>query len=177
MLLLSEHCAIDEFTQPYVLQRLIDDVLLPGHYIADWSTADWFATKVLRPIVYSGDHDLALKVLDFSHNGCSLWHRRCGIVPFILYQKHRDTLPPDIGPRLVEAVEKCLLASPYERFTQTGCAWVLRYVLLQEQERKDAVAMIERNAVLWNAEAKNSLVEKLDKNDPLRSRILGLGKR
>lgn len=180
MLLLSEHVPLEELATATTLQRLEDDVLLQ-HCVDDWSSADWFAMKVLRKIVVSGDHELALRVLDYTqvqdttHHHNYLYVRRCGVVSFLNFEKHRDALPFDFARQLVNACEHSLLTSPTERFTQTGIAWVLRYVLLLEKEERDiAVEMIVQHGSLWTMEAKKSLTEKLGKSDPTRKQILEL---
>ena len=117
-----------------------------------------------------------MRILDFSRRGTNLWYRRCGVVCFVNYYKNRTKLPFDIGTRLVQAAEYSLLASPEERFTQTGIAWVLRYALLEPEDRDATLAMIVRHGDLWTVEAKKSLLEKLHKSDPKRTQILALGK-
>ena len=180
MLLLSEQMSPNQLATKSTWQRLHEDVLM-GNYLQDWSSADWFATKVLRKIVFSGDHSLVEQVLNLTtipnndeerHN--YTYVRRCGVVSFLGYEKKRDKLPTKFGQRLIQACEQCLVISPEERFTQTGVAWVLRYVLLQSEESKDALEMILRNGPLWNMEAKRSLVEKIPKNDRRRNQILTL---
>jgi hypothetical protein len=61
----------------------------------------------------------------------------------------------------MNAAEHCLLASPQERFTQTGCAWMLRYALTQKDDADLAIQIIARHSHLWTTEAKKSMVEKL----------------
>jgi len=174
MLLLSEKMALEELATRQTLSTLEQQVIAPGH-LNDWSSADWFATKVLRKIVFSGNHNLVEQVLNFSNAKTHLWHRRCGVVAFVhQYPKHRDKLPSDFGSKLIQACETSLLASPEERFTQTGIAWVLRYSLLESLEREEAREMIVRHGSLWTTGAKKSLTEKLGKNDPVRKQILAL---
>jgi hypothetical protein len=80
------------------------------------------------------------------------------------------------GEKLIEACQQSLLASPDdERFTQTGIAWLLRYMLVQTEDRDAALEMIVRKGHYWNVEAKRSLIEKLNKTDPRRQQILTLG--
>jgi hypothetical protein len=181
MLLLSEMMPIEELATQATLQRLEDEVLLRNH-IEDWSSADWFATKVLRKIVFSGDHRLVHQVLDYTKRNNSddldyTFVRRCGVVSFLFYERNRDKLPTNFGCKLIEACERSLVMSHEQRFTQTGVAWVLRYVLLQEADSKQAMEMILRNGSLWSTEAKKSLVKKLNKNDPKRKEILLLGRK
>jgi hypothetical protein len=150
--------------------------------LQDWSSADWFATKVLRKMVFSGDHALVEQVLNFgtipdTPEQNYTFVRRCGVVSFLFYEKHREKLPLQFGSRLIQACEQTLVLSPNERFTQTGVAWVLRTVLIQlEEESKEAFEMILRQGPLWTMEAKRSLVEKLPTSDRRRNQILKLGK-
>ncbi|KAL3905446.1 MAG: hypothetical protein SGARI_004457 [Bacillariaceae sp.] len=183
MLVLSEQMELEDLATASTLQRLERDVLLQNK-LDDWSSADWFAMKVLQKIVFADvddddDSSIAMRVLNFTNVADTadrnyLYVRRCGVVPFLDYYKHRDKLPPRFGTKLVDACEKSLLTSPDERFTQTGIAWVLRYVLLQPEEKDYAYKMIVQHGALWTKEAKKSLTEKLPKNDPRRKKILEL---
>jgi hypothetical protein len=163
-----------------ILDRLEADVLSQQHHVADWSTADWLATKALRRLVLAagaeGNHSVAQRILDYAQHGTNLWYRRCGIVSFVNYHKHRANLPSDIGVRLILAAEVSLMSSPEERFTQTGIAWVLRYALLEPEDRDATLTMILRHGNFWTTEAKKSLTEKLSKSDPKRTQIMALGK-
>jgi hypothetical protein len=187
MILLSEFCPIHQIdTAREVLDRLIDQILEPQTYITDWSTADWFAVRVLQKIAYgivgggksavndtsSNNHELALKIVNFARDGTTLWYRRCGIVTFVNYYNNRDKLPPNFASTLMNAAEQCLLASPEERFTQTGCAWMLRYALTQKDDADLAMQIITRHSHLWTTEAKKSMVEKLPSSHKLRKQIL-----
>jgi hypothetical protein len=187
MLILSEQMKLQDLATHATLQRLEDDVLLQNK-LDDWSSADWFAIKVLKKIVFSNgkrtdDNDdgsaLPQRVLNYTtianiEGRNYLYVRRCGVVPFLDYGKHRDKLPPSFGSKLVDACEASLLASSEERFTQTGIAWVLRYILLEGKEKDAAIKMIIRHGTLWTKEAKKSMVEKLPKNDSRRKKILEL---
>lgn len=207
MLLLSEHYPIEELATAGTLDRFDRDLwTADGAYssnvIADWSTADWFSNKVLSKMVFCGasrkgrgtskkragidqaiQHDIQRRVLGYaSLPRASLWHRRCGIVAFLQYRKHRDILFPDFGRRLVEACEANLTTSPNERFTQTGIAWVLRYVLATsddqhtpaKDERDLALDFVCRHGFVWTKEAKKSFCEKMAETDPRRQRIMSL---
>jgi hypothetical protein len=180
ILLVSEFLPIDcdVSLSHCILDRLEADVL-PEH-VADWSTADWFATKALQRLALTagagGDHSVTQRILDYAQHGTNLWYRRCGVISFVNYHKNRAKLPADIGARVIVAGEVSLLNSPEERFTQTGIAWVLRYALLETEDRDAALTMILRHGNLWTTEAKKSLTEKLSKSDPKRTQILALGK-
>jgi DNA alkylation repair enzyme len=88
-------------------------------------------------------YPLASRILQWSNKKhTTVWHRRCGIVPFVHHttkvvasqNKNKNKamkryLPIEFTIQLINACEQNLLSSPLERFTQTGIAWVLRYVL------------------------------------------------
>jgi hypothetical protein len=176
MILLSEKLSISKLVSEESLDRFDTDVWKDPSVIANWSSADWFSNRVLSKIVFADNNPtLVQRVLDYARlPDASLWQRRCGVVSFLKYTKHRDKLPADFGSQLIEACNDSLLISPDERFTQTGIAWVLRYVLLEPAEKEEALAMIRRHGSLWTTEAKKSLAEKLGKNDPRRKQILEL---
>jgi len=171
MFLLQFHSDGAELASARTLRSLNEQVLLPQGVISDWSTADWFALKVLESMwrYGEGNHELARQILNAARapsNG--LWHRRASIVAFVNWHKYRDKLPANFGKELVDACEANLLVSPSERFTQTGVAWVLRYVLLDPEERDYAFQVVCKHRDLWNTEAKKSLFEKLPKSHPFR---------
>jgi len=189
MLLLSEEYPIEKLATMTTLERFDQDVWLDPSIIADWSTADWFALKVLQKIVFCDKDDgeqqkqeLQKHVMGYaSRSDASLWQRRCGIVTFLQYPKYQNTDTDDdddvLGRQLVEACEANLLLSPQERFTQTGIAWVLRYVLAESREKDTsqlALNFIFRHGSVWTTEAKKSFCEKLSPSDPRRKRILNL---
>jgi 3-methyladenine DNA glycosylase AlkD len=178
MEILSNYIAL-EATSQYVLDRLETEILAAGH-ISNWSTADWLAGKVLSKIVFAPGGEHVRRVLDYSRKpNSNLWYRRCGVVSFLKYRKHRESLSKNIkhfGHKLIRSCEACLLASPQERFTQSGVAWVMRYVLVEEQESAEAMEMVVRNAKFWSADARKSLVEKMKESDPNRKKILSLGR-
>ncbi|CAB9516362.1 Protein prenyltransferase alpha subunit repeat [Seminavis robusta] len=177
MILLSEHYPRPLLASHETLDRFDRDLWKDPTIISDWSTADWFSNKVLGKIVFHDhvDNSLQQRVFDYAHlSQASLWQRRCGIVPFLQYHKHSDAMPPDFGAQLMGACEANLLTSPRERFTQTGIAWVLRYVLLlPSQDGQLALDFICRHGAVWTTEAKKSFCEKLPKSDPRRKKILG----
>jgi DNA alkylation repair enzyme len=122
---------------------------------------------------------LAYRVLNFTKSkNTSLWHRRCGVVPFVTCTnpKRSCQLPVNFVSRLIDACESSLLHSPKERFTQTGIAWTLRYILTNsnEQNRQEAFDMIVRHGPIWTTEAKKSLTEKLSISNSMRKTILSL---
>lgn len=161
-----------------VLDRIEQSVLEPN-LVNDWSSSDWFAVRVLKKIVLEAPEamsdEIVQRVLDYAQNGTNLWYRRCGIIPFVQYYNFREVLPSNIGQRLLQACEYSLLASPDERFTQTGVAWVLRYMLSHQTathaERDAAAAMVVKHGSLWTTEAKKSLTEKLSTTDSLAAKI------
>lgn len=205
MILLSEYMPVTDLANFDMIDKLENELFLKDATILDdWSTIDWFSIRVLQKIIYNsndtkvqqnqqesshsgsnndGNNDkshIAYRVLNFTNNATtSLWHRRCGVVPFVQYTnpKNRMKLPIDFPVDLIDACERSLLISPTERFTQTAIAWVLRYTLANSHEtnyQKYAFDMIVRHGPLWTKEAKKSFTEKLKPNDPIRTAILSL---
>ena len=181
MLILSERFPSNGtflLSSTVVLDRIEQSVLEPN-LVNDWSSSDWFAVRVLKKIVLEAPEamsdEIVQRVLDYAQNGTNLWYRRCGIIPFVQYYNFREVLPSNIGQRLLQACEYSLLASPDERFTQTGVAWVLRYMLSRQTatyaERDAAAAMVVKHGSLWTTEAKKSLTEKLSTTDSLAAKI------
>jgi hypothetical protein len=181
MILLGEKIPLSELATCAALDRLDAEIWNDHSYIDDWSTADWLSMRVLSKIALAGNSQLTERILNYTRApNSSLWQRRCGIVSFLRYHqaKHAGKIIIDnFGLRLIHACEDSLLQSPEERFTQTGIAWVLRYVLLEasSEEQEAARAMICRRGDVWTMEAKKSLVEKLGKKDSRRAQILALG--
>jgi hypothetical protein len=78
----------------------------------------------------------------------TIWHRRCGIVPFVNHihgyaifktkkkamKSNLRYLPKEFTFKLIDACEQNLLRTPNERFTKTGIASVLRFVLASSSE-------------------------------------------
>mmetsp|Transcript_35203 Transcript_35203/g.45394 ORF Transcript_35203/g.45394 Transcript_35203/m.45394 type:complete len:312 (+) Transcript_35203:126-1061(+) len=188
MIMIQEHISKDYYKSKNFLTKLLNDliehVLIPDH-INDWSTTDWFSIRVLQPIVLSnceeeeeeGDEQNVIdKILSFNEKGKTVWHRRCGLITFVNYYKHREKLPSDIGFKIIHNIDINMSKSPSERFTQTGCAWVLRYCLIQKGDQKEekqmAMKVIMKYKDIWTNEAKKSFCEKLSKTDPFRQKIL-----
>jgi hypothetical protein len=127
MILLSEKFPKNELATLKTLERLEDAVLFQNH-LADWSSTDWFCTKVLKHIVFSGNHTLSNHVLEYTNKKDTpgynyVYVRRCGVVPFLQYDKQDPTkLPQNFGVQLIDACERSLQTSPHERFKQTGIA-------------------------------------------------------
>ena len=192
MVLLSEYLPLttSSHAAQLILERLEDEIFIPtttteggcydgsGVYVNEWATSDALSMRILKKIALQSENlELTYRILDYSTTGKTIWHRRCGLIPFLTYRNHlSDTLPNDFSIKLVNSIEESMQLSPDERFTQTACAWLLRYIILEEnQEHCDyALQMIIRNRALWTGEAKRSIVKRLETVDPRRKQILGM---
>ena len=181
-ILLCEHTPPHVLGTVATLERLEREVMRAENVLTDWSVTDSFAIKVLTR-VWKANPQLATRILAYAHeDASSLWHRRCGIVAFVgVFKPNVDAnaLPANFGLALVDACVANLLASPEERFAQTGTAWVLRYALAArefEGVRERAIDAVMEHKSLWTTEAKKSLVEQLKSRDDakLKAEILAL---
>ena len=181
-ILLCEHTPPHVLGSVATLERLEREVMRAENVLTDWAVTDSFAIKVLTR-VWKANPQLATRILAYAHEDTSsLWHRRCGIVAFVgVFKPNVDAsaLPANFGLALVDACVANLLASPEERFAQTGTAWVLRYALAAhefEGVRERAIDAVMEHKSLWTTEAKKSLVEQLKSRDDakLKAEILAL---
>ena len=93
------------------------DFLFQQGYFFDWSTTDWFCTRVLDPTIFKHGLEAANIVAAFRRSE-NLWQRRASIVAFRRASGHR------IYHSLIKAIIADLLPSG-ERFIQTGIGWLL----------------------------------------------------
>lgn len=93
------------------------DRLFQDGYFFDWSTTDWFCTRVLDPTIVKHGLTAAYTIASFRQSR-NLWQRRAAIVSFRNPSKERQYHP------LIKEIITDLLPSE-ERFIQTGIGWVL----------------------------------------------------
>lgn len=95
-------------------------------YIFDWNTTDWLSTKVLTPLLDSGDEKV-LWVLKKWNRDPYLWKARASLVPFAhskQIKKHSKN---------IELFSDILIRRE-ERFAKTAVGWVMReYSKLDEE--------------------------------------------
>lgn len=93
------------------------DFLFQQGYFFDWSTTDWFCTRVLDPTIIK--HGLAAaNIVAAFRQSDNLWQRRASMVSF----RHAS------GDRTYHLLIKTIIADllpANERFIQTGIGWVL----------------------------------------------------
>ena len=91
--------------------------LFKNGYFFDWSTTDWFCTRVLDPTIVKHGINSAEMIAKwrFSEN---FWQRRASIVSF----RHASAYQ-DYHPLIEEIIDE--LVKENERFIQTGIGWVL----------------------------------------------------
>lgn len=86
-------------------------------YFFDWSTTDWFCTRVLDSTIINYGLDAAQIVADWRYSP-NLWQRRSAIVSFrhaSSQAKYHDLIATIIEDLVIEQ----------KRFIQTGIGWVL----------------------------------------------------
>jgi len=95
-------------------------------YIFDWNTTDWLSTKILTPILDSGDEKV-LWVLKKWNRDPYLWKARASLVPFAHSKHIRE------HTKSIERFADILIRRE-ERFAKTAVGWVLReYSKLDEE--------------------------------------------
>ena len=93
------------------------NTLFKEGYFFDWSTTDWFCTRILDPLIL--EHGLAAaQIIADLRASKNLWQRRASIVSF------RHASSDSQYHALIEQIIVDLLPSN-ERFIQTGVGWVL----------------------------------------------------
>ena len=97
----------------------------------DWSTTDWFCTRILDPSILSNKIDAATIISSWRESR-NLWQRRASIVSF------RHPSNDRIYHSLIEqTIEK--LITEKERFIQTGIGWVLADMSKQHPSKAEAI--------------------------------------
>ena len=112
------------YIQLYLLKKIDYQILLPkfdwlfqqGDFY-DWSTTDWFCTRILDPLIIKNGMDAATVVASWQ-NSENLWQRRAAIVAF-----RKASLHPEYHPLIEQII--ATLVKEQERFIQTGIGWVL----------------------------------------------------
>lgn len=99
------------------LLSLISD-WFDDRYIHDWNTSDWLSTKVLTPLLDSGDEKV-LWVLKKWNRDPYLWKARASLVPFAHSKQIRE------HAKSIELFSDILIRRE-ERFAKTAVGWVLR---------------------------------------------------
>ena len=87
-------------------------------YIFDWNTTDWLSTKVLTPLLDSGDEKV-LWILKRWNRDPYLWKARASLVPFAHSKHIRD------HAKSIEHFSDILIRRE-ERFAKTTVGWVMR---------------------------------------------------
>ena len=95
-------------------------------YIFDWNTTDWLSTRILTPILDSGDEKV-LWVLKKWNRDPYLWKARASLIPFAHSKHIRE------HTKSIERFADILIRRE-ERFAKTAVGWVLReYSKLDEE--------------------------------------------
>jgi 3-methyladenine DNA glycosylase AlkD len=112
------------YIQKYILNKIDYKILLDKcnlffqqGYFFDWSTTDWFCTRILDPIIINNGAIAAEIVANWS-NSDNFWQRRASIVSF-----RHPSLYREYHPFIEKIIQR--LVEEDERFIQTGIGWVL----------------------------------------------------
>lgn len=95
-------------------------------YIFDWNTTDWLSTRLITPLLDSGDEKVLWELKKWNRDPY-LWKARASLVPFAHAKHLKD------HARTVEQFADILIRRE-ERFAKTAVGWVLReYSRLDEE--------------------------------------------
>ena len=122
--------------------------------IGDWSVCDWFAVKVLAPLVKRDGETFARPLAAWSESG-PLWKRRAPAAAFAT-----PAAKPEPFAGFTElCLEVCAaLARDEQRFAQTAIGWLLRE--LSKQRPGEVRAFVEARAL--STEARRMALAKLE---------------
>ena len=163
--LLHERCEEDKLAGVLLLAEHLLDTLGAGDLpalaapfedgaIGDWSVCDWFAVKVLAPLVERDGEAFAHPLAAWADSG-PLWKRRA---PAAALATLAGKPEPFDG-----FTELCLdvgaaLARDEQRFAQTGVGWLLRE--LSKQRPGEVRAFVDAHTL--SAEARRMALAKLE---------------
>lgn len=127
-------------------------------YIFDWNTTDWLSTKILTPVLDSGDEKVLWTLKKWNRDPY-LWKARASLVPFAHSKHIRE------HKIYIERFADILIRRE-ERFAKTAVGWVLReYSKLDEEFVLDFLSKhvkyttwdVKRNALKYHRQKlKNS---------------------
>ena len=127
-------------------------------YIFDWNTTDWLSTKILTPVLDSGDEKVLWTLKKWNRDPY-LWKARASLVPFAHSKYIRE------HKTYIERFADILIRRE-ERFAKTAVGWVLReYSKLDEEFVLDFLSKhvkyttwdVKRNALKYHRQKlKNS---------------------
>lgn len=110
-----ENYLISEIDYQILLDKF--NLLFQAGYLFDWSTTDWFSTRVLSKIIIKNGIKAAEIIANW-RKSANFWQRRASIVSFREASKYQDYHP------LIEKIIDTLVKED-ERFMQTGIGWLL----------------------------------------------------
>ncbi len=112
------------YMQKHLLRLLDADTLLctaeglfAERAFFDWSTTDWYSTRVLGPLIVRHGQSAAERIAGW-RDAVELWQRRSSIVPF------RAVVRDEAYHALIQETI-AVLVTEKARFIQTGIGWVI----------------------------------------------------
>ena len=112
------------YIQKFILAKIDYKILLDQcnlffeqGYFFDWSTTDWFCTRILDPIIINNDMNAAETIANWRTSE-NFWQRRASIVSF-----RHSSLERKYHILIEKIIDR--LVREDERFIQTGIGWVL----------------------------------------------------
>lgn len=174
-MLIREVHAEDKFAgilymQKHLLRLLDADTLLctaeelfAGRAFFDWSTTDWYSTRVLGPLIVRHGRTAAERIAGW-RGAAELWQRRSSIVPFRAVVRDEA-----YHPLIQETI--AVLVTEKARFIQTGIGWVISD--LSKVRPGVAVTLVERHFQTLSAEVIRRHTRYLPDHERYRARKRG----
>ena len=155
--------------QRYLLKKIVpsdllsacEQLFIEGHF-HDWSTTDWFAVRVLDPLIVTHGMAVAKRIADW-RNSHNLWQRRASLVSF-----RRPSHDP-LYHSLIKTQISCLVKET-ERFIQTGIGWLLAD--MSKKYPKEAEAVFRKHLHVMSRE----IIYRHTKHLACRSELIALSR-
>lgn len=136
--------------------------LFDQKHIADWSTTDWMAVKVLAKLLkFNAEPSKMARAIAGWRKSSNLWQRRAAAVAFVPSAKLGNRNFSGFVDVCLSLANALLRDMSAQRFAQTGAGWLLRELWLGA--RVDVERFLRDTLALWSREGIRCATEKMPK--------------
>ncbi len=157
------------FLQLYLYKKFDYKVLLTRFesifekgYIYDWSTCDWFCTRVLRQMIKANGRECAEAISEWN-TAENVWQARCSLVAF-------TTLTKENKYTAILLKSSNILIRREERFAKTAVGWILRE--LSKVDKQIVIDFISENRQYFSRESHENAIKYFEKEKKIKMRDL-----